>query len=68
MFSNFFSENRAVWDKVENYGGAREAVENISDARCMLDKATRAIENARSRAPPPIHTHAQACTHTHRNV
>ena len=37
-FSNFsFFENRALYDNVEKYGGAREAANGNMAVRCMLD-------------------------------
>ena len=39
LFNNFFSENRAVWDNVEKYGGATPQAtdDNTAHALCMLD-------------------------------
>jgi hypothetical protein len=38
IFSNFFLENRAVYEiNVEKCGGAREAAGEKMTARCMLD-------------------------------
>ena len=51
----FFRKSRRFLDNVEKYGGAREAADNMADARCMLDKATCA----------QAHAHARASTRTH---
>jgi hypothetical protein len=37
MFSNFFPENRAVYDNVEKCGGTRAAANGNMAARCVLD-------------------------------
>jgi hypothetical protein len=34
----FFRKSCRLWDNVEKYGGAREDAENVSPARCILDK------------------------------
>ena len=51
----FFKKSRRFLDNVEKYGEAREAADNMADARCMLDKATCA----------QAHAHARASTRTH---
>jgi hypothetical protein len=33
-----FSENRDIYENVENYGGVRDATDGNKAARCMLDK------------------------------
>jgi hypothetical protein len=39
MFSKFFSRNSCrLYDSDEKYGGAREAADNMTHVRCMLDK------------------------------
>ena len=37
MFSNFFPENRAVYDNVEKCSGTRAAANGNMAARCVLD-------------------------------
>jgi hypothetical protein len=37
VLNKISSENRAVYDNVEKYGGAREAASGNMAGRCMLD-------------------------------
>ena len=38
MISNFFLENPAIWDNVEDFGIAGQATDgNMVHAHCMLD-------------------------------
>jgi hypothetical protein len=58
-----------LWDNVEKYGTAREAEENMANARCMMiNKATRAQAHARARTPITTHACTYPHTHTHQYV
>ena len=66
IFSNFFSENCALYrDNVEKCGGAREATNDNTTRRmrvaCWISKATRARAHAHARAPS---THTKVNTNT----
>ena len=57
IFSNFFRKSCCLWDNVEKYGGAREAVDSMVHARCVwISKVTSAQAQACPRAAKRTHT------------
>ena len=63
----FFRKSCRLWDKVEEYGGAREPVDGNMAASRMLDKKglTRASKLPRPCNHTHAPTHARKHTHTH---
>jgi hypothetical protein len=57
MFSKFFPENRAVYERM-----SKNVVDSIAHARSILDKYVYTSEGAWPR--PRTHTHARARTRT----
>jgi hypothetical protein len=71
MFSDFFSENHAVYEIMSNnVMGAKDDADNMAPARgTLVNKPTR--EHARSRLlhpHPHPHPHPHTHTHTHRET
>ena len=67
MFSNFFSEDRAIYEKTSKNmvepEGLQVAIWRMLVA-CWIVKATREQVQASARAPTPTRTHSSACSRT----
>jgi hypothetical protein len=76
VFSNFFSENRAVYEMMSKYMAEPELQQRIWLMRfaCWKSRATRAQTHAHARTPTPTPTQActrmnsRARTHTHTQI
>jgi hypothetical protein len=58
MFSDFFSENRAVCGNGETYGGAKEATNDNTwrmRVACWISKSTPAQAHGHTDTPEPLH-------------
>jgi hypothetical protein len=62
VFSNFFSENRAIYERMSNHLVEPERSQMTIWRRvaCWISKATRAKASDCALAPPP-HTHTELC-------
>ena len=70
MFNNVFPENRAVYDTVEKFGGARGAINDVTVWRkrvvWWISKATRTDRHCHAHVLR--HTHGRVLTHTNKYI